>query len=196
MQRCGEKHRKPITAFNLDGTFYKNFPSITAAMEELGIKHHTNLTNVLKGPGKSSFGYIWKYTSQCTEEELKNGIEGYSIDRHSRALYQFDFEGNLVNKYDAIVDYTGKRSKHSSLIYAIEDKHSYDGYYWSFNDSINIKEFKSPYRYKVTKDGDTQYFLYQKDMEKLVGLWRTTIARKFTEGNGRFEYNGFLVEKI
>lgn len=165
-------------------------------MEELGIKHHTNLTNVLKGPGKSSFGYIWKYTSQCTEEELKNGIEEYSIDRHSRTLYQFDFEGNLVNKYDAIVDYTGKRSKHSSLIYAIEDKHSYDGYYWSFNDSINIEEFKFPYRYKVTKDGDVQYFLYQKDMEELVGLYRSTITRKFTEGNGRFEYNGFLVEKV
>lgn len=68
LARCGEKHWKSIVAFNLDGSFYKEYPSITAANKEFGSRSMFSIGNVLRGPGKSAFGYIWKYKSECTEE--------------------------------------------------------------------------------------------------------------------------------
>lgn len=58
---------KPISQFDKNGKFIKDFPSISEAaryMESLGYSKKAALTNIsfcLKGRYKYAYGYIWKY---------------------------------------------------------------------------------------------------------------------------------------
>lgn len=56
-------HLIPIFQYSIDGTFLKEFASITDAETELNICH-SNISRCAKGKGKTAGGYIWKYSRE------------------------------------------------------------------------------------------------------------------------------------
>ena len=55
-----EKRSIPVLQFSKDGTFIKDWPSISEASRKLGIAR-THICACCKGRIKSSGGYVWKY---------------------------------------------------------------------------------------------------------------------------------------
>ena len=56
----GEKCSLPILQFSKDGTFVKEWPSLSEAYRQLGI-HQSNICLCLKGRLKSAGGFVWRY---------------------------------------------------------------------------------------------------------------------------------------
>jgi len=59
-QKIKEKNSKPIFQFDLQDNFIKEWPSMTAASEELGIKQGT-ISNCIAGKSKTAGGFKWKF---------------------------------------------------------------------------------------------------------------------------------------
>ena len=60
MENCWKKHSLPILQFTKDGTFVKEWPSLSEAYRQLGISYG-NICNCLKGRRKSAGGFVWRY---------------------------------------------------------------------------------------------------------------------------------------
>ena len=56
----GKKSSIPILQFTRDGTFIKEWPSVSEASRQLGIARQ-NFCSCCKGRHKSAGGYVWKY---------------------------------------------------------------------------------------------------------------------------------------
>lgn len=63
MQKSAEAKFKPVSAFSLDGVFYKTFESITSAMGELSLSNaqRSHISDCCNGKRKSCGGYRWQY---------------------------------------------------------------------------------------------------------------------------------------
>lgn len=55
-----EKLSIPILQFSKDGTFVKEWPSVSETERQLGISH-SNICHCLKGRKKSAGGFVWRY---------------------------------------------------------------------------------------------------------------------------------------
>lgn len=80
--------------------------------------------------------------------------EGYS----TRKIYQFDINGNLLKEWDNCYDIAEYFNSWKETIYStIHHKHRFLGYYWSYDNKININEYSSPQIpqkiYKYSKEG-------------------------------------------
>ena len=53
---------------------------------------------------------------------------------------------------------------------AIKNKKSYHNHYWSFENSINLNEYVSPYKYRITKANNNYYFNNQNDLCLFLGI--------------------------
>ena len=196
LERCGEKHRKPVIAFNLDGSFSKEYNSITIATESFGGNDITNIINVLSGTAKSAYGYLWKYKKDCTDDIIKNGIPQYKVSRHSKKIYQFNFAGDLIKIYDAIIDIIDELGgSYNGIRSAINKKKVYNNTYWSYCNTINPKEFEKLFNYTVEYNGETKSFKYQKEVADFMKCAKVTIS-KYLEISNPFKYNGFKVTKL
>ncbi len=60
LQRAGEKHKKPVLQFDLQGNFVKKYKSITEASIENNI-FISNISDVCLNKQKSAKGYVWKF---------------------------------------------------------------------------------------------------------------------------------------
>ena len=58
--RRAENNKKSVMQFDLSGKFIKEFASVGAAAEEIGVSIGT-LSGALTGQQKTSKGYLWKY---------------------------------------------------------------------------------------------------------------------------------------
>lgn len=56
----GKKNSIPILQFAKDGTFIKEWPSLSDAERQLGILH-SSICMCLKGRNKSAGGFVWRY---------------------------------------------------------------------------------------------------------------------------------------
>lgn len=185
-----EAHKKPVTAYNLDGTKYKDFSSITEAAEFLNGKIN-NIMSVLSENSKSAYGYMWKYKS-----EEKN-ISKYQKKLIGTKVYQFDLNGKFVqtfeSKHDVLVyfDVTNQRA----LNKAIDNKTEYKRFFWSLSSEIDISTFKSPFKYKITKGDEVIMVIEQKEISKIIGLHKSTVNMKL-RASTNFYYNEYFVELI
>ena len=150
IDRSSNKHKKAIIALLKDGTFYKEFDSIKQATEELGLRSHSAIGNVLKGRAKSSGGYLWVYKKDYDEslQYTYNKIE------KGTKVYEFEIDGTLLNVYPS-KKYFEKLDGWSfnGVQSAIKNKTIYHDHYWSTNDSIDISEYE-PYFYYQEIDSD------------------------------------------
>ena len=59
-EKCGKSTSIPILQFSKDGTFIKDWPSISEAERQLGIAR-THICQCCKCHRKSAGGFVWKY---------------------------------------------------------------------------------------------------------------------------------------
>lgn len=191
LERSGEAHRKPVIALTLKGEFFKEFESVTKAAGYFNHKHTTNISSVLNGFTKSAYGYLWVYKECYNPDEIKI----YSKKQIGLKLYQFDFEGNLIHSYNSKAEAIQSiPCDHKSLDRAIDEKRNFKGFYWSLNNTIDIKEFINPYKYSVEKDGNICYFIEQKQIAEYIEASKSTINQKLKKFPGGFEWNGYFIK--
>lgn len=60
--KFGKEHNRsiPVKAYNLDGTFYKEYENIAEALKDLHKKNSGHISSCIKGNRKSAYGFIWK----------------------------------------------------------------------------------------------------------------------------------------
>ena len=77
--RKSEK-RKPISQFDLDGNFIREYPSIHEASDG-AISRRRNITAVCNGKRKSAYGYIWRWGQRKIETVLpKSDAKNESLE--------------------------------------------------------------------------------------------------------------------
>mgnify|MGYP001773647173 CR=1 FL=1 len=79
------------------------------------------------------------------EDTYNMVVGGGNINKEEIPIYQFDLEGNLIQKYPSLItaaEALGVTTS-SNLIVAYKTKKSYRNYFWSTENSINVKEYKS-----------------------------------------------------
>lgn len=78
-------------------------------------------------------------------------VGGGVINKAEIPIYQFDLDGNLVNKYPSLKVASEELGAYdsSNLIVAYKSKKSYKNFFWSTSDSIDIKEYKSVSQFKT-----------------------------------------------
>lgn len=139
-----------------------------------------------------------------------NASIGGNGGRPGKPVYQFDFSGNFLKKWDSVTDVCEFYNiLWNSLWNAMYYKLSRHGYYWSYEPKINIKEYSNNAGTPVYKyDGDTyklvEVYESQHEAAKLNGVNYSRIQIAIRGGykvnNGYFHtskmesYSG--VEKI
>lgn len=194
IERCAEKHRKPIIALTLDGKFFKEFPSLTSAVKYFHGNNITNIGNVLRHATKSAYNHLWVYK----KDYYKQKKYLYSKDRHGKKIYQFNLEGKLINIYDAIIDIKNKIGiSYNGLNSAIINKKEYYNSYWSYNRNINVDKYKSPYNYEVINmdDDSVHYFRYQKEVAVFINFSKTNV-QKYMSKEKIHIWNNYKVIRI
>lgn len=75
----------------------------------------------------------------------------------NKEVYQFDLKGTFIKKWESIKSITENYQCNKDRIWmCIKDKRSFDNYYWSYENVINVNEFrisKRQYVNQFTKDG-------------------------------------------
>lgn len=194
IERSIKGHEKPIIALYKDGTFYKEFDSSVKATEELGLKSHSSINNVLKGRSKSAGGYLWVYK----ENYDPNNTYGYNPKKLGTSVYQFDINGLLVNEYPSkkFIDKL-KGWSLNGLNSAIKNKTLYHDSYWSELDSINLEEYEQYFYYQeINSEGAIiEMFRTQKEICNKYKLNPGTVCVKIKEGNFTLP-NGNIISKL
>lgn len=188
--RCANAHKKPVTAFNLDGSKYKDFDSITEAANFLNGKKN-NIMSVLSGNTKSAYGYMWKYKLG------ESSIDSYQKDIPGIKIYQFDLEGNFIKEYQSkkeVID-TLKVKSQKALTKAIKNRTEYKHYFWSIRKNIDFSTFVSPFKYTVRKGDETIKVIEQKEVAEIIGASRSLVNQRL-KCNKNFVYNEYFVESI
>lgn len=141
IQRSIEGHEIAVVALYKDGTFYKEWASSIKAAEELGIKSHSAITNVINGWSKSCCGFIFMKKSEYDPNKDYTYHDGN--EKHQVAVYQFDLKGTLIRKIPKITDFNKIDGfSQNGVSAAIKNRKIYHGYYWALTDSIDINEFE------------------------------------------------------
>ena len=188
--RSIEAHKKSVTAYNLDGTKYRDFDSITEAATFLNGKVN-NIVSVLIGNSKSACGYMWKYK---TNERTIPKYEKKSI---GMKIYQFDLEGNFIQSFESkkdVLTYFNVNS-HQALNKAIDNKTEYKRFFWSLTPDIDISTFVSPFKYKISKGDKIIKVIEQKEIAETLGISKSKVCEKL-KSSPNFYYNEYFVEKI
>lgn len=70
-------------------------------------------------------------------------LGGYIPPTNNKIIYQFDFEGNLIKKWESIISITTYfKCNKDRINMCIKDKRSFRNSYWSENDTINIEQYR------------------------------------------------------
>lgn len=77
------------------------------------------------------------------EDTYNMTLGGFIPPTRSKIIYQFDFDGNLIKKWDSIISITKTFNCNKDRItMCINDKRSFNNNYWSESDAINIEEYR------------------------------------------------------
>jgi group I intron endonuclease len=116
---------KPITQYDLQGNFIKEWPNSKAATEYYKFSSGT-ISNVLRGKYKSGGGFVWRFKG--------NDINLCSIPRpnHCVEITQYDLQGNFIKEWPSIKEIcTILDYNRSNLSKNINGKtKQYKGYIW------------------------------------------------------------------
>lgn len=188
--RSAEAHKKPVTAFNLDGSKYMDFNSLTEAAAFLNGKAN-NINSVLSGHTKSAYGYMWRYKSE------ESNIDSYKKDIPGIKIYQFDLDGNFIKEYQSkteVMECFNIKSQ-KALTRAITNKTEYKRYFWSLSKDIDINTFVSPFKYVIKKGDAIIKVIEQKEIAKIMGVSRSFVNQRL-RNSLNFVYNEYFVESI
>ena len=60
-EKLSKKLSKPISQFDLQGNWVKDWDSTSSAEKVLGLKSNSSIYDCLKGKQKKAYGFIWKF---------------------------------------------------------------------------------------------------------------------------------------
>ena len=128
--------------YDLNGKFLRRFNTFTDACLYLGNMQISRLSKKAKVIGKYKNSY-WareddprvKFGEDLDVSFLDNEIK---IPSCCKKVYQYDFQGNLVNMYNSLAE-AGRLNNYSadSIYFALKGvTYSYKGYIWRYNETI------------------------------------------------------------
>lgn len=140
-------NRKAVLQFDLEGKFIKEYPSISEASRELGIKEG-NLSTCLKGKIKSCGGFQWKYKD---DPRFDNGVKAIDPaaypDYHKiEPVLQFDMEGKFVKKFDSAAQAAGEFNVSVFSLYScLQGKvNTCAGFQWRYQRDLGDNQGDAP----------------------------------------------------
>jgi len=68
-----EDKKLSVHQYSLNGKYIKTFPSIASAGKSINLTHsqHSDISKCCKGKIKYAHGYIWRFTSDCDEQDIE-----------------------------------------------------------------------------------------------------------------------------
>lgn len=194
IERSVESHKKSVVALYKDGTFYKEYDSITEATVDLQIKSKSAIGNALKGRSKSAGGYLWVYK----EDYKPNNKYIYSPREGKRKkVYQFDIDGFLINEYPSLRYFDSLNGwSMNGVRSAIKNKSLYHDCYWALSDKILLDEYEPLFYYQETDNkGDiVNYYRTQTEIVSKFNLSASNVCIRIKE---KKEFpNGNIISKL
>jgi hypothetical protein len=191
IERSIEGHEKPILALTKDNKIFMRFESVSKAAKYFKLSSVSAVNNAVNGWSKSCQGYLWVY------EEDYNPENNYSYhpdsEKRRKSVYEFDFYGNLIKVWKKLGDFTNGYSE-NGVRSAIKNKKEYHNSYWSYNDNINVSEYKNPYKFKIKINDNYQYFKSQSQLARFLGISESTLCIKLKNNN--VNINNYKIEII
>ena len=96
-QRKNASQNKPILQYDMNGRFYRKYPSISTAAEQYSnpVSAFANISSVLRGLHSIAEGSLWKYD---------DGDFSLFVDVPSilKPVYLYSVEGQLIAEYKSI----------------------------------------------------------------------------------------------
>lgn len=144
--------KRAIQSFNELGEFVKEYNSITEAALDTNTSSEKIISVCQHYPQRFYAGnYQWKYADDKTiilpREKQK-----------SKNIYQFDLNGNFIQRFSSLTEAANELNIDKSKICACcngRQKTAY-GYQWSYSSTIEKIKYKPPYRavQQFSKDGE------------------------------------------
>lgn len=77
------------------------------------------------------------------EDTYNQSLGGRVPPRPDKVVYQFSLDGELIKEWPSIKTITSSYDVNKDRItMCVKDKRSFDNYYWSYEDSINVDEYR------------------------------------------------------
>lgn len=187
IQRSADAHKKAVC--QIDPKTHQLIAvhdSIRSATKAMGLNSNSAIGNALSKTNDTvlSAGYYWVYKTDYDNGTFKlKEIDPYAHIT-SPMVYRFDLNGSLMGSYHGVSNAVlalGITSLNTqALNLAIKQKTVYHKSYWSWEPSINIKEFKSFYKYQeIDETGNivNQYLTHQ-EIAKVHNLRQSAVSKK------------------
>lgn len=199
IERSIQAHEVPIYAIDPNTMeIWQEFPSSVKAAEYFMFKSHSSIGNALNGRTKKSAGYYWVYKSDWDAGINKINTEP-NFQKLKHSIYRFDFNGNLICKYESGRDLekTSGITNSKAAKNAIKSKKWYLDSFWSDSENINIEEYHDLYYLfeEVDSKGNViEKFHTQSEIADKYKLNQSTIYAKIKENKPLS--NGNYLRKI
>lgn len=143
-----ENRKKEIHQYNLDGIYIKSYKNAMEAksLNNIPIKS-TYITSCCNGKRKTAYGYIWSYNKT---DMIKINTKESTVE--DKPVYMFNEGGTLIKTFvnlQSATDFISINYKdcniHSKILNCCKKNRTkflsqYNGYIWSYNKQLKIKE--------------------------------------------------------
>ena len=191
IQRSIEGHLKKIVLIEQISKITHICNSVIEAHEVYGLSK-TAIGNVLSGRAKTTGGYyVVDYNTYISSEF---NIDTYIQSRNNqvkkgKTIYQYNLEGILLKTFKNQSDATNYGFDDGAIRRAIKNKTIYKDSYWSYFNTIELKDFKSIYKYEY----NGTKFRTLHEIATLVGLKDCTISNALRENR---PIKGVIINRI
>lgn len=93
-----QETRKPVLAYDFKGSFYKEFPSINKASNDV-LGDFNVISKACKGIFHHAYQYIWFYKDDFSEDLLNKKLDKL-MSRIPKRIVQCDLNGNYIKTYE------------------------------------------------------------------------------------------------
>ncbi len=143
-------HSKKVYQYYTDGSFYKEWDSLSDAARYLDKRSNT-IGDCCRGKIKTAYGYQWTYEYK---DSLSIVIPNEKKSIHKK-VYKFDYYGNIVNEYtslrDACLDNGVQKSTLSS---AILNKKNLHNFMYSYNEDFKVNFNRLSHFHQIEVNGE------------------------------------------
>ena len=132
------KCNKEIDVYDLNGNYISEYKSMALASKELDVSIGS-ISQCCNGAKYNSKGFVFRF-----KNEPFNKFDIINPYSNKKPVYQYDLYGNLLNKYDSIVDAANVTNIKHACISIVVDKpnRTAGGYVWSTNNIFPGYEIK------------------------------------------------------
>jgi predicted DNA-binding protein YlxM (UPF0122 family) len=124
-----DNNPKKVSQYDLSGNLLNSFNSMFEASKYTSI-NQGNIGECCRRNYKSAGGFIWRFFEDNPPKKYTN--------KTTRPVQQFDLEGNLIGKFDSIVEAAKKTGSRNNCIQmcCVGKYKSSNGYIWKYENNI------------------------------------------------------------